>query len=101
MILHFNHLKKILVSLAIFGIAFNMQMPANAQNITREQLDRLSLQELIILRNEQLRQAQIVVDNCKNSPYISESTCYAMELQYTNYFANLDNYIAQRRIIGR
>ncbi|MGV0107516.1 UrcA family protein [Nostoc sp. DSM 114160] len=101
MALHFNHVKKALVSLAIIGISFNMQMSANAQTVTREQLDRLSLQELIILRNEQLRQANIVVANCYNSPYIPDSTCYAMELQYTNYFANLDNYIAQRQVIGQ
>ncbi|MBD6617224.1 hypothetical protein FNW02_15630 [Komarekiella sp. 'clone 1'] len=98
---HFNHFKKLLVSLAIVGMSFNLQMPVNAQNVTREQLDRLSLHELIILRNEQLRQARIVIANCYNSPYIPNSTCYAMRLQYRNYFANLNNYIAQRRVIGQ
>ncbi|MEH1836727.1 MAG: hypothetical protein V7L29_32960 [Nostoc sp.] len=101
MTLHFNHVKSLLASLAIFGISLSIQMPANAQTITREQLDQFSLQEVIIFRNEQSRQAYIVVQNCYNSPYIAKSTCYAQYLQYTNLIANLDTYIAQRQVIGR
>lgn len=102
MIFHLNPFKKVLVYLAIFGISFNMHMPANAQRVTRQQLDRLSLQELRILKEEQLRQANIVLESCKNSPYNAiRSTCKIMRLQYVNYFANLDNYIAQRKILGQ
>ncbi|MGI2908759.1 hypothetical protein [Tolypothrix sp. VBCCA 56010] len=98
---HLKYFKKMLIPLAIFGISLTIQMPANAQRITREQLDRLSIQEVIIFRNEQARQAKIVIANCYNSPYIDNSTCYAQFLQYQNLIANLDTYIAQRRVIGQ
>jgi|GEM_PF-5077124 hypothetical protein len=102
MMFHFHNFKKVLVTLAILGISFNIQMPANAQRVTRQQLDRLSLQELRILRGEQLRQANIVLESCRSSPYDAiRSTCRIMRSQYVNYFANLDNYIAQREILER
>ncbi|NJR17502.1 MAG: hypothetical protein HC785_18495 [Calothrix sp. CSU_2_0] len=94
-------LRKALITLAVFGMALSLQMPANAQQrITREQLDQLSLNDVIIFRNEQLRQAEIVVNSCDDSSYIDSSTCYAQGLQYTNLIANLDIYIAQREAIG-
>jgi hypothetical protein len=97
----FKHFPKILLPLAIFGISLSIQLPANAQRITRAQLDRLSIQEVIIFRNEQARQARIVVNSCYRSPYIDRSICYAQYLQYQNLIANLDTYIAQRRVIGQ
>ncbi len=102
MISYLKHLKKMLFPLAILEISLAIQMPANAQRvITREQLDRLSLQEVIIFRNEQRRQARIVVSNCYTSSYIARSTCDAQYLQYSNLIANLNTYIAQRRVSGR
>jgi hypothetical protein len=96
-----KHFPKILVYLAIFGISLSLQFPANAQRITRAQLDQLSIQDVIIFRNEQARQARIVIANCYRSPYIDKSTCYAQYLQYQNLIANLDTYIAQRRVSGQ
>jgi ribonuclease I len=98
---HLKFFKKMLISLAIFGMSLTMQMPANAQRITRDQLDRLSIQQVIIFRNEQVRQARVVIANCYNSPYIDKSICYAQYLQYQNLIANLDTYIAQRRVTGQ
>lgn len=90
-----------LIPLAVFRVSLTIQMPANAQRITREQLDQLSTQEVIIFRNEQARQASIVLENCYDSPYIDNSICYAQHLQYQNLIANLDTYIFQRRAIGQ
>jgi hypothetical protein len=101
MISHLNNLKQALVPVVVLGIYFAIQIPANAQRITREQLDRMSLQDVIIFKNEQRRQAKIVVANCYDSPYIARSTCYAQYLQYSNLIANLNTYIAQRRVMGR
>ncbi|MBD2771816.1 hypothetical protein [Iningainema tapete] len=102
MMFHFHYFKKALVSLAIFGIFLNIPMPVKAQNVvSRQQLDQLSLQELRILRREQARQARIIIGNCYRSPYIDSSICYTQYLQYQKYFADLDNYIAQRRVRGR
>lgn len=99
--LHFNYFKKALVSLAILGMSINIQMPVKAQNVvTQQQLDQLSLEELDILRAEQLRQANIVIDNCYNSSYINPNSCDIMDLQYMQYFENLNNYIAQRQELG-
>lgn len=97
----FKHCQKILLPLAIFGISLSVQFPANAQRITRAQLDQLSIQDVIIFRNEQARQGRIVVASCYRSPYIDRSICYAQYLRYQNLIANLDTYIAQRRVIGQ
>ena len=67
---HLKYFKKMLIFLAILGVSLTIQIPANAQRITREQLDQLSIQEVMIFRNEQARQASIVLENCYNSPYI-------------------------------
>ena len=99
---HFNYFKNALVFLGILGMSVNIQMPVKAQNIvTRQQLDQLSIQELHILRREQFRQAYIVYNNCKRNPYISPNSCQIIRLQYNNYLVSLDNYIAQRQVLGR
>jgi hypothetical protein len=73
-------LQRTLFSLCVWGISFAIQTPANAQRITREQLDSMSLQDVIIFKNEQRRQARIVVNNCYSSSYIARSTCDAQYL---------------------
>jgi hypothetical protein len=102
LMLHLNYFKKALTFLAILGLSVSFQMPVKAQNVmTRQQLDQLSLQELYVLRREQIRQARIVVNNCESSTYIAPQTCNIIRLRYNNYFANLNNYIAQREVLGR
>jgi hypothetical protein len=101
MIFSLNSIKSSLFSLFVGGIIYGVQMPVNAQTITREQLDSMSIQDVIIFRNEQRRQARIVVSNCYNSPYIARSTCDIQYSQYSSLIANLNTYIAQRRAIGR
>lgn len=98
--LQFNYLNKFIIFLSIVCIFISFQAPLKAQNVSG-QLAQLSIPELQALRNERFRQAMILWRSCMNDPSINKSTCKIMGLQQNQQLINLDNYIAQRRIIGR
>ena len=48
-------------------------------------------------RNETVRQAEVVLGNCP----ADAATCNLFADQYNIFFANLDNYIGQREVLGQ
>jgi len=64
----FNFKKMLIVLSTSFVLFSPFPKSAQAQNIvSAAELDQLSLDEVIILRDEQARQADIVINSCWNS----------------------------------
>jgi len=91
----FNFKKMLIVLSTSFVFFAPLSKPVQSQNVvSAEDLDQLSLDELYIYRDETMRQANIVINNCIIS-------CDIIQGQYDIFFLNLDNYIAQREVLGQ
>jgi hypothetical protein len=62
--------------------------------VSAEDLNQLSLDELYFYRDETIQQATIFLENCPTR------SCDLFADQYNIFFSNLDNYIAQREVLG-
>ncbi|MCC5602215.1 hypothetical protein [Nostoc favosum] len=69
---------------------------------TRQQLDNLTLDEVLALYEHELNNANIVLESCYQgaaSYPIMRSSCDIQKTQWENYFAQFRLYIQQRRLI--
>ena len=93
--------KKIVIAqLAIF--ACSVVYAPQTLSATQQELNNSTLDEVIILRDAEFRNANSIIQSCNQGAELAPTTktsCDIQELQYKNYFTQFQLYINKRMII--
>lgn len=95
----FQNAKQIISTVILAGFALYCPQSLAA---TRQQLDSLSLDEVIVVYRHELNNANIVIGSCYQgaaSYPILRSSCDIQKIQWENYFAQFRLYIQKRKLI--